>query len=223
MSDKYHENYRKELMRIKNLGQTDFIEIFYEKKKIILKLVDTSDETVKLMSEWRKVYRDNYFSIFEITTEKTKKWIESDILGDPTRIQFMIYLDDKKVGNIGHGIHPKDNDLVVFTSMIKSPDLNFPGLMTVIEKVYLRWIFESLESRKIFGELFSDNESMMKVHLKCGWKKISKFTMNKIPMDEGWRWTKAEKNDGEREMTAIEITKEELLEKFGRIDYKILQ
>ena len=74
MSDKFHENYRKELMRIKNLGQTDFIEIFYEKKKIILKLVDTSDETVKLMSEWRKVYRDNYFSIFEITTEKTKKW-----------------------------------------------------------------------------------------------------------------------------------------------------
>ena len=53
MSDKFHENYRKELMRIKNLGQTDFIEIFYEKKKIILKLVDTSDETVKLMSEWR--------------------------------------------------------------------------------------------------------------------------------------------------------------------------
>jgi len=42
-------------------------------------------------------------------------------------------------------------------------------------------------------------------------------------MDGGWRWVKAEKNDGEREMTAIEITKEELLSKFGRIDYKILQ
>ena len=65
MSDKFHENYRNELVRIKNLGQRDFIEIFYEKKKIVLKLVDTSDETVKLMSEWRKVYRDNYFSIFE--------------------------------------------------------------------------------------------------------------------------------------------------------------
>ena len=164
-----------------------------------------------------------FFSIFEITLEKTKKWIQNDILNDPTRIQFMIFLDDKKIGNIGHGVHPKNNDLVVFTSMIKSPNLTFPGLMTVIEKVYLRWIFEKLMSQKIFGELFSDNTSMMKVHLKCGWKKISKFTMNKIPTEGGWRWIKAEKNDGEREMTAIEITKEELLSNFGSINYKILK
>ena len=223
MKNDFFHHYQNELMRMKNLGQTDFIEIYYQKRKIILKLVDTSDETVKLMSEWRKRYRDNYFSIFEITLEKTKRWIQNDILNDPTRIQFMIFLDDKKIGNIGHGIHPKDENLVVFTSMIKSPDLIFPGLMTTIEKVYLRWIFEKLMTEKIYGELFSDNISMMKIHLKCGWRKISTFTMNKIPMDGGWRWVKAEKNDGEREMTAIEITKEELLSKFGRIDYKILQ
>jgi len=35
MNDKFHKNYRNELMRIKNLGQIDFIEIIYEKKKII--------------------------------------------------------------------------------------------------------------------------------------------------------------------------------------------
>ena len=30
MNDKFHKNYRNELMRIKNLGQIDFIEIIYE-------------------------------------------------------------------------------------------------------------------------------------------------------------------------------------------------
>ena len=66
MKNDFFHHYQNELMRMKNLGQTDFIEIYYQKRKIILKLVDTSDETVKLMSEWRKRYRDNYFSIFEI-------------------------------------------------------------------------------------------------------------------------------------------------------------
>ena len=69
-------NYHKKLKEIKNLGCVDFIKIKHGEKNVILKLVDESDETVNLLYEWRKEYRNMFATDFTMSKENTKKWIK---------------------------------------------------------------------------------------------------------------------------------------------------
>ena len=64
--------YHKKLKRIKERGCKDFIKIKYSGKNVVLKLVDGSDETVKLLTNWRIKYRDMFATDFVISEEKTK-------------------------------------------------------------------------------------------------------------------------------------------------------
>jgi hypothetical protein len=109
---------------------------------------------------------------------------------------------------------------------MKDPTYKLPGLMTIIEKVYLKWMFDGLNLSKITGFLFSDNEKMMNIHQKCGWATIDVVPIQKISTDEGIKWEKiSSKLDNvkvERYFNLIELTKENLMKHFDNIEYQIL-
>ena len=88
MKNDFFHHYQNELMRMKNLGQTDFIEIYYQKRKIVLKLVDTSDETVKLMSEWRKKGYAEFYSNEPIVCQDPDL---TQVFTKPSRLTGVIY------------------------------------------------------------------------------------------------------------------------------------
>lgn len=218
--------YHKKLKEIKDRGCVDFMKIKHDGKDVILKLVDESDETVNLLYSWRKKYRDMFATDFQMNEEKTRKWIKKDILENPERILFMIYFNNKKIGNIGTAVYDKTTNSARLDNMMKDPSCNYPGIMTVVEKVYLRWMFEGLKLSKITGFLFSDNKKMMNIHKKCGWITIDVVPVEQKKMEDGTKWEekKSKSNDKpvERYFNIIELTKESLMENFGAIKFKIL-
>ena len=74
------KNYYTKLQEIKKKGPIDFIKFDYCGEKIILKLVDESDETISLLTKWRTEYRDMFATDFIINEEKTREWIKNGIL-----------------------------------------------------------------------------------------------------------------------------------------------
>lgn len=218
--------YHAKIRKIKECGSIDFIKINYMKKTVILKLVDVSDETIHLLTEWRKKYRHMFATNFKMSEERTKKWVSESILKNPDRILFMIYLDNKKIGCIGTAIYDETTNSANLDTMMKDPTCNYHGLMTVVEKVYLRWIFDGLKLSKIRGFLFSDNYKMMNVHVKCGWVTINSIPLKRVFTEDGWRWEskelKSEDEFGERYFNVIELTRENLMKHFDKIDFNIL-
>jgi RimJ/RimL family protein N-acetyltransferase len=109
---------------------------------------------------------------------------------------------------------------------MKDPEFELPGLMTTIEKVYLKWMFDELKLSKIRGFLFSDNENMMKIHEKCGWKLKEVVPIEQKITNEGTRWEIIRSNESEYEITRyynlIELTREDLMKNFNEIKYKIM-
>ena len=91
------KTYHKKLKQIKERGCKDFIKIKYSGKNVVLKLVDGSDETVKLLTNWRIKYRDMFASDFVITEEKQKHWIKHGVLENPDKILFLIYVENRAV------------------------------------------------------------------------------------------------------------------------------
>lgn len=218
----YHDQIRK----IKNKGSVDFIKIFDAGNVITLRLVDESDETVYLLTEWRKKYRNMFGTNFKMSKEKTKQWIKKDNLDNPDQILFMIYLEDKKIGNIGTNLYDEKTNSAELYNIMKDPNLNYPGLITTIEKVYLKWMFDGLKLSKICGRLFSDNYKMMNVHLRCGWVIAGVIPLKRKFNENGWIWDKMELKSedewAERYNNAIELTRESLMKNFGDIKYEIL-
>lgn len=218
--------YHSQISKIKERNSVDYIKIKHNEKSIILKLVDESEETIHLLTEWRKLYRYMFASNFRMDEERTKKWINQKRSTSDQSILFMIYLDGKKVGNIGTDMFNENENSVELDNMMKDPNCQESGLMTIVEKVYLKWMFDNLKLSKICGRLFTDNFRMLNAHLACGWKIIDVSPLKKELTDEGWIWkeTKLQSEDefGERYFHVIELTREDLMKKFGGIEYEIL-
>ena len=59
------------------------------------------------------MYRDMFATDFEMTQEKTRNWIKKIILESQDRILFLILVDNKKIGCIGHGgYNEKENSFI---------------------------------------------------------------------------------------------------------------
>ena len=94
--------------------------------------------------------------------------------------------------------------------------------MTIIEKVYLKWMFDYFQLSKITGYLFSDNEKMMIIHKRCGWKLLDKVSIKKTYNEKGsiWEIDYSNQKNSERFFNIIELTKKDLMENFNDIKYK---
>ena len=214
------------LEEIKKHGSVDFLKIKFGLDEIILKLVDTSDETVNLLYNLRKKYRKMFATDFEMTEDKTRNWIKNLILGNTGRILFMIYFDNKKIGCIGNGGYDEKNNSSRLDNMMKDPLCNLSGAMTIVEKVYLKWMFDDLKLSKITGFLFSDNSRMINIHKKCGWITVDVVPIKKIFTEEETRWeeitTKPNNENVGRYFNKIELTRENIMKNFDDIKYRLL-
>lgn len=219
-------NYYKKLQIIKHSENTELLSMQYKNYIIILKLIDNSNDTIRLITKWRKLYRNNFGTDFEINEDKTRKWINEGILSNIDKVVFMIYADNEKIGIISTSDYQEESNSAILDTMMKDPGFKLPGLMTTIEKVYLKWMFDELKLSKIRGFLFADNEKMMKIHTKCGWKLKEVVPIEQVKTTEGTKWniitSKDPKQDVNRYYNLIELTKEDLMKNFNDIEYKVL-
>jgi RimJ/RimL family protein N-acetyltransferase len=219
-------SYYEKLKEIKNFGSVDFMKIKYQGKNVILRLVDESDETVILLTKWREMYRNNFGTDFSISEKKTREWLRKGVLENPDKIVFVIYVENRKIGIISTAEYDEKTNSAILDTMMKDPTYKLPGLMTTIEKVYLKWMFDELNLSKITGFLFSDNKKMMGIHQKCGWAIIDIVPIQKISTDEGTKWekisSKLDNMKAERYFNLIELTRENLMKHFDNIEYQIL-
>ena len=144
-------SYYEKLKAIKDFGSVDFLKIKHRGKNVILRLVDESDETVTLLTKWREMYRNNFGTDFSISEQKTREWIRKGVLENPDKIVFVIYVENRKVGIISTAEYDEKTNSAILDTMMKDPTYKLPGLMTIIEKVYLKWMFDGLNLSKITG------------------------------------------------------------------------
>ena len=217
--------YQEQISKIKERGSKDFININSSENTIVLKLVDDSDETAHLLTEWREKFKNMFATYFDINKERTKNWIRDSIIQNPDRILFIIYFNGKKVGTIGTALYDRKTNSAHIDNLMKDPSCNYAPLIPLVEKIYLKWMFDGLKLSKIQGLLFRDNFPTLNLHLSCGFQVVETFPIKKILSDDGWAWKKfdpkSETNLAERYFNIIELSRENLLKNMGEIESKI--
>lgn len=200
------------IKEIKEKRVTDFIKFQIDDKKVSLQIIDSSDETAELCLKWRNKYWQGYDTKFKGSIQKTKKWIIEQILNNPERIAFMILINGDKIGHFGITDYTEADNSVWFENGIRGVRKSLPGLMEVVERELIKWLFDEVKISKIKLRLFSNNVKPINLHERCGFLTVDTIPIKRIFTDEGWRWEKMElKSDdefGERYYNIMELTKE---------------
>ena len=148
-------NFFEKLKHIKKMNDGKILEITYGNYKIELKLVDMNSDTIDLLYNLRKKYRDMFATDFVMTKEKTKQWVKKDILENRERALFIIYVNGEKIGCIGNGGYYIEKNSSRLDNMMKDPTCKIRGIMTIIEKVYLKWMFDYFQLSKMVNKILN--------------------------------------------------------------------
>lgn len=206
-------HYHKRIQEIKDLGPVDFMNIEIDDKTIVtLQPIDNSDETIKLLTMWRNQYWDGFLEKFTATEEGTKKWLMNQVVNNPDRILFMIFLNGEKIGHVGTNRYDEKTNSAELDNMIRGVRNGYSGLMRKIEIAMLEWMFSDLKLSSIGGRLWSDNYKMLNCHIKCGWLAIGVMPFKKVITSDGFLWEevelKSEYEHGERYFLVIKLSPE---------------
>jgi RimJ/RimL family protein N-acetyltransferase len=176
---------------------SELIKIPTDDIEILLKVVDKSEENIKLLTEWRNKFWDAFPEKFMATFSGTMKWLEKQVYEKDDRILFLIILNGEKIGHIGtYRYNFKENSAEI-DNVVRAIRKNHPGLMEKVTKFLINWMLQELQLTKIQLKVFSDNFKAINLYERCGMKTIGVIPLKKELTEQGWKWTETELQEGE--------------------------
>ena len=83
-------HYYQQIKKIKEFGSVDYIKFKYQNKFVTFRLVDTSEETIRHLTNWRKNNRFMFGTNFEMSEKRTLDWIKNNLKERKDWILFII-------------------------------------------------------------------------------------------------------------------------------------
>jgi RimJ/RimL family protein N-acetyltransferase len=143
--------------------------------------ISDNSEIIRFITKWREYYKENFLSQFPVSEERTKNWLQNQVINKDNRILFIIQTPDGKLaGHIGVIFFEVDENTCEIDNVVKSADCNIPGLMYHALKTLNNFLFNSLKIKKIFLRVFSDNIKAKNLYLACGFSKTKEIKLKRV-------------------------------------------
>ena len=137
-----------------------------------------------LLSKWRIENPTISTGIFQVTEERTKKWLTDLVLNRDDRIIFMIHgLDNVPIGHIGLSNVDFINNSVELDSVLRGKKNILKGLMSQCVKRLIKFALKELRFSEIKLSVLSDNNQAVNFYKKLNFKIIDKIPLLKIIKD----------------------------------------
>ena len=208
-------NYKNKIIELKN----KHFDLLIENITSTIVPCDLSDETIRLLTNWRGKYNIFFASKFNVSENRTKQWLEKSYIFRDDQILFLIIVNNKKIGHIGIIDYNKSENCAEIGHVLRGDRENFPGIMKIALTKILEIGFDELHLDKFILKVLSDNEKAISLYEICGFTLVDKIPLEKILTSDGWYWTPTTKNDNvsEKYHNIMQITKEQF-KNTGKID-----
>ncbi len=129
----------------------------------------TSPHYVSLFSQWRRENPTVSRGVFEITDERTERWLDNLVINRDDRILFMVVdLNGKELGHLGFSTFKYDEREAEVDYVLRGVKDTLPGLMYYAMIALMRLGLSELDLRVISLRVFADNEHAVKFYERCG-------------------------------------------------------
>tara|TARA_B110000483_G_C18181732_1_gene537318 strand:+ start:1012 stop:1677 length:666 start_codon:yes stop_codon:yes gene_type:complete len=134
-----------------------------------------------LLSKWRIENPTISTGTFQVTEERTKKWLIDLVINRDDRLIFMIHdLNHEPLGHIGFSAIDFENNSVELDSVLRGKKNILKGLMSQCVKRIIQFGFDELKFSEIDLSVFSDNLNAVDFYKKLNFKVINKTPLIKI-------------------------------------------
>jgi RimJ/RimL family protein N-acetyltransferase len=153
---------------------------------------DSIKDCAHLLSVWLEENRQYEKNFFEISDERTARWLDNLVLARDDRLLFMIQLlDGSYIGHLGYSefiFETKTAQIIAVTRGVKDVS---PGIMTFAMDTMLWWGREVLGLDRIQLRVDSANERAIRLYERVGFTVKSKIALVKIVEPDEIIWTDA--------------------------------
>ena len=205
------KEYHDKIEAIKRYPNENYLQTSIENKKIILKFVDLSQDTVELIARWRNENKNWFLSRINATKKGTKQWIQN-IIKNPDRLLFIIYHGVEMIGHIGVFHYDAKKNTAEIDSVLKAVSGSNPKLMENVLCTMFDWMFNDLKLSKVQLRVFTDNNKAINLYKRVGMSTIASIPLKKTVTSDGWVWNEIQLTDDdkftERHLSVMEISKE---------------
>jgi RimJ/RimL family protein N-acetyltransferase len=157
---------------------------------------ETIPDCAQLMGDWRAQNPSISASTFDITVERTEKWLDNLIIGRPDRLLFMItLLDGTYVGHIGFSSFNYDTEMAEIDSVMRGVRDKVPGMMTFALRTMLWWGKNVAKIKHIELSTDLDNMKSQELYRRCGFIDKKRKALVKVVKEDEVRWDVAENQD----------------------------
>lgn len=185
------------------------------------KHVDFSNNTIKLLTQWRNEFFDSFFDKFPATEERTKKWLKEQVIEKEGRILFIIWINGQIYGHMGINRYNQEDNSAEIDNVVRGIQNKHSNLMKNATIALMTWMYKELGLSKILVECWSDNYPAVNLYLGLiGFKIVEKIPFRKKTTDNGWKWVETtlnENDSGKRYVVKGEIKPD----KFFKLHTKI--
>lgn len=135
--------------------------------KAIDNKISDSEIIVSKLVQWRKKFSYAFITKFDVTFERTQKWLKNTVVPDYSRALFLVYdVEDKLFGHYGlKGINSEEAEL---DNTIRGEIGGPPKLFFHVELSLLKFCFYTLNVKRVFARVLSNNDNARKLHESVG-------------------------------------------------------
>lgn len=109
-----------------------------------------------------------FFAQFESTPEKTRNYLDKLAISDEGRLLFLIFFGNQLAGHVGFAnINDDDAEL---DNVMKSTQIDQPGLMSEACKALIGWGLDVLALKSIHLRVTSNNVQAQKLYSRLGFE-----------------------------------------------------
>ena len=145
--------------------------------------VRTLDEpsVIEALTRWRNARRKHFFTQFEATPERTRRWLETVVLTDPTRLILIVHSLRQPIGHLGFKIRPER--LVELDNMLRGEKPDHLELMFRANATMVQWLFANFDLQGAYMYTLNTNTRALELHYGIGFKLKESSPVKKIEED----------------------------------------
>lgn len=163
----------------------------YDLKKLLCYLKPIQNNFIELdynlcflLSKWRIENPTISTGTFQVTEERTKKWLTELVINRDDRIIFMIHgRNDEPLGHIGLSNVDFSNNSVELDSVLRGKKNILKGLMSQCVNTLIKFALKELGFSEIDLSVLSDNNHAVNFYKKLNFKIIDKIPLIKTIKD----------------------------------------
>jgi RimJ/RimL family protein N-acetyltransferase len=134
---------------------------------------------IAALTLWRKKFMSNFLTQFEVTIERTRRWLNEVVLKDNTRILFIIFDGTgKAIGNIG--VCNISENQAELDNVIRGEKVGDPGFMFFVGITILSWLYWGMGVDSVVLHVFSNNVRAINLYSNIGFSERQRFDLRRI-------------------------------------------